>query len=362
MKANNNQRPLLEVKGLKTYFYTEDGVVQAVNGVDFAIREGEVMGLVGESGCGKSVTSLSIMRLLGASGRIVEGQVFLRDRDLVQLPEAEMVKLRGGAISMIFQQPSSCLNPVYRIGDQVAEVMIGHQGLSKEDARTRTINMLTKVGIPDAEKRVRAFPHEISGGQAQRVMIAMALACLPDLLIADEPTTALDVTIQAQILDLMRRMRAEMGATILLITHDLGVIAEMCDNVAVMYAGQIVEYADVETLFENPLHPYTEGLMAAIPVLGDIRETLAVIPGTVPDLINLPAGCKFAARCPYAKDLCVQDDPALVEIEPGHQARCFMRHPETQAHWAGVERTDWHFLGDEVFMKADVVIEVADDA
>ena len=348
----NNRDNLIEVTGLKTYFYTEDGVVQAVNGVDFAIQRGEVMGLVGESGSGKSVTSLSIMRLLGASGKIVEGEVLFNGRDLVQLPEEELVKLRGEQISMIFQQPASCLNPVFRIGDQVAEVLMIHQDLSRNDAWAQAVESLRRVGIPDPEKRAHSFPHEVSGGQAQRVMIAMALACLPDLLIADEPTTALDVTIQAQILDLMRRMRTETNTAILLITHDMGVIAEMCDFVAVMYAGQIVEYTDVDTLFETQLHPYTEGLLAAIPVLGDVRETLAVIPGSVPNLINLPPGCKFAPRCPYAREICVQDVPALTEVEPGHKVRCYMRHPDTWQIWGEVEKADWHFFGDEVFVPA----------
>jgi peptide/nickel transport system ATP-binding protein len=352
--TTNGSEPkiLLDIKGLKTYFFTEDGVVQAVNGVDFAIREGQVMGLVGESGCGKSVTSLSIMRLLGGSGKIVEGEVWLKGRDLVTLPEEEMVKLRGGEMSMIFQQPTSCLNPIFRVGDQVAEVLIQHQNMTKEQAWERAVENLARVGIPDAGRRAKSFPHEISGGQAQRVMIAMALACLPDLLIADEPTTALDVTIQAQILDLMRRMQSELGTTILLITHDLGVIAEMADHVAVMYAGLIVEYADVHTLFENPLHPYSEGLMAAIPVLGDVRDSLAVIPGTVPDLINLPPGCKFSPRCPYVKEICTQQDPPLVEAKPGHKVRCYIHNPATSEQWAGYEKTDWRFTGEEVFVQA----------
>lgn len=350
--GRNGQGPILEIKGLKTFFYTEDGVVQAVNGVDFTIHEGEVMGLVGESGSGKSVTSLSIMRLLGGSGKIVEGEVIFKGRDLVKLSEEEMVKIRGSDISMIFQQPTSCLNPVFQIGAQVAEVLQIHQGLDKEAAWNQAIDMFRKVGIPDPEKRAKAFPHEISGGQAQRVMIAMALACLPDLLIADEPTTALDVTIQAQILDVMRRMRNETGTAILLITHDMGVIAEMCDHVAVMYAGQIVEYTDVNTLFEEQLHPYTEGLLAAIPVLGEVRESLAVIPGSVPNLINLPPGCKFHPRCPYVKEMCLQSVPPLVEVVPGHKVRCFMRHPETKAEWGEVQRADWHFFGDEVMAAA----------
>lgn len=347
------ERPaILEVAGLRTYFYTEDGVVQAVNGVDFTIREGEVMGLVGESGSGKSVTSLSIMRLLGASGKIVNGTIKFKGRELTQASEDDMVKVRGNEVSMIFQQPTSCLNPVFQIGTQVAEVIQIHQGLGKEDAWRQAVDMFRKVGIADAERRAKSFPHEISGGQAQRVMIAMALACTPDLLIADEPTTALDVTIQAQILDLMRRLRTETGTAILLITHDMGVIAEMCDNVAVMYAGEIVEYTDVQTLFQTQLHPYTEGLLAAIPVLGDVRDTLAVIPGSVPNLINLPPGCKFAPRCPYAKEMCTQAVPTLQEVEPGHKVRCYMRFPETAEHWAGVGKADWHFFGDEVMVAA----------
>jgi peptide/nickel transport system ATP-binding protein len=357
----NNQllqdnRVLIEVRNLKTHFFTEDGVVQAVNGVDFTIREGEVMGLVGESGSGKSVTSLSIMRLLGASGKIVDGQVIFKGRDLATLSEDEMVRIRGNELSMIFQQPTSCLNPVFQIGAQVAEVMEIHQGVGREEAWNQAIEMFRKVGIPDPERRAKNFPHEISGGQAQRVMIAMALATVPDLLIADEPTTALDVTIQAQILDLMRRLRSETGTAILLITHDMGVIAEMADNVAVMYAGQIVEYTDVKTLFATQLMPYTEGLLAAIPVLGEVRDTLAVIPGSVPNLINLPPGCKFHPRCPYAKEICVGETPQLKEVAPGHQVRCYMRFPETQHLWEGVGKADWHFFGDEVI----VVAEAAD--
>ena len=354
MTATNS---LLEIKGLKTYFYTEDGVVQAINGVDFTIKAGEIMGLVGESGSGKSVTSLSIMRLLPSSGKIVEGEVLLAGKDMVTLPEDQIVKLRGDEISMIFQQPASCLNPVFRIGDQIAETIMVHQDLSKREAWNQAIEMLRKVGIPAPEKRATAFPHEISGGQAQRVMIAMALSCQPRLLIADEPTTALDVTIQAQILDLMRQLRDETGTAILLITHDMGIIAEMCDDVAVMYAGQIVEYASVETLFDAPLHPYTEGLLAAIPTLGEMKETLAVIPGSVPNLMNLPPGCKFAPRCPYViEEICTAKTPDLREVAPGHQARCYMRLPETAHHWQGVGKADWRFQGDEVLVSSKSVV------
>ncbi len=347
----NGDRPLLEVTGLKTYFFTEDGVVQAINGVDFTIKPGEVMGLVGESGSGKSVTSLSIMRLLAASGKIVSGQVFFDGEDLTQAPDEQMVELRGNRLSMIFQQPTSCLNPVFRIGDQIAETLRVHQDMSKQEAMRQAIELLRQVGIPDPERRANAFPHEVSGGQAQRVMIAMALACRPALLIADEPTTALDVTIQAQILDLMRKLRSETGTAILLITHDMGVIAEMCDKVAVMYAGQIVEYTDVYTLFDEQLHPYTEGLLAAIPVLGDVRDSLAVIPGSVPNLIRLPPGCKFAPRCPYVKEMCTEKEPSLVEVEPGHLVRCFMRQPGSKESWGEVQRADWRFTGDEVLVQ-----------
>lgn len=357
---NHNGKPLLDVQGLKTYFYTEDGIVKAINGVDFSIKPGEVMGLVGESGSGKSVTSLSIMRLLSGSGKIVDGAIFFDGVDLVALPEEEIIPIRGDELSMIFQQPTSCLNPVFRIGDQIAETIMVHQHLSKQAAWEQAVEMLRKVGIPDAARRATAFPHEISGGQAQRVMIAMALSCLPKLLIADEPTTALDVTIQAQILDLMRKLRSETGTAILLITHDMGVIAEMCDSVAVMYAGQIVEYTDVLTLFDKSLHPYTEGLLAAIPILGDVRESLAVIPGSVPNLIDLPPGCKFAARCPYAKDLCVEKEPQLLEVEPGHRVRCLMRDPATAHLWAGVQQTNWRFEGDEVFVEADLLVGEVD--
>ncbi|HQY90453.1 ABC transporter ATP-binding protein [Caldilinea sp.] len=345
--VNSDQKPLLQVKGLKTYFYTEDGVVQAINGVDFAIAPGQVMGLVGESGSGKSVTSLSIMRLLPSSGKIVEGEIWFGGEDLTTLGEKRLLEVRGNEISMIFQQPTSCLNPVFRLGDQIAEAILTHAKISKEEAHRQAVEMLRTVGIADPAKRAQAYPHEVSGGQAQRVMIAMALATKPKLLIADEPTTALDVTIQAQILDLMRNLRSETGTSILLITHDMGVIAEMCDNVAVMYAGQIVEYTDVFSLFDDQLHPYAEGLLAAIPVLGLVQKHLAVIPGSVPNLIALPSGCKFAPRCPYVKEVCIQREPRLIETKPSHLVRCFMRDPETAAQWAGVPKATWQFQGTE---------------
>ncbi|HSL43434.1 MAG TPA: ABC transporter ATP-binding protein, partial [Anaerolineales bacterium] len=275
-----NTKPLLEVKGLKTYFYTEDGVVRAVDGVSFEVYPGEVLGLVGESGCGKSVTSLSIMRLISKPGRIDEGEILLDGEDLLKLPEEEMIKVRGNRISMIFQQPQTALNPVFKVGDQLAEVLDVHQDLGKEAGWKRAVALLKMVGVPDPERRAEAYPHELSGGMAQRVMIAMALACVPELLLADEPTTALDVTIQAQILDLMRDLRTEMGTSVILITHDLGVVAEMAERVAVMYAGEIVEQTDVNSLFDQPLHPYTQGLIGSIPILGEIKERLDVIPGS----------------------------------------------------------------------------------
>lgn len=317
-------KPLLEVKNLKTYFFTEDGVVKAVDGVDFEVMPGEVLGLVGESGCGKSVTSFSILRLVGIPGKVVEGEVLFGGRDLLKIPESEMVHMRGNRISMIFQQPQSSLNPVFTVGDQVAEVLQIHQNMTKEASWNRAVELLSLVGIPDAARKAKAFPHEMSGGQAQRVMIAMALALVPELLIADEPTTALDVTIQAQILDVMREMRRKLGTSVILITHDLGIIAEMADRVAVMYAGQIVEQASVGDLFETPMHPYTQGLIASIPILGRVTEKLEVIPGSVPNLINLPEGCRFAPRCKHAMQICIEAHPGLMEARPNHLVRCWL--------------------------------------
>jgi oligopeptide/dipeptide ABC transporter ATP-binding protein len=326
--SDNNKKPLLEVKNLKTYFFTEDGVVKAVDGVNLQVFPGEVLGLVGESGCGKSVTSLSIMRLISQPGKIIEGEILFEDKNLVEASEAEMIHVRGNRISMIFQQPQSALNPVFRAGDQLAEVLNIHQNLGKEVGRKRAVELLKMVGIPEPERRAQSFPHELSGGMAQRVMIAMALACVPDLLIADEPTTALDVTIQAQILDLMRNLRETIGTSIILITHDLGVVAEMCERVAVMYAGQIVEQTDVNTLFDEPLHPYTQGLIGSIPVLGQIKEQLDVIPGSVPNLVNLPVGCRFAPRCRARIEnnlsICTERLPDLEDAGNGHLVRCWL--------------------------------------
>lgn len=321
-------QPLLEVTNLKTYFYTEDGTVKAVDGLDLYIEPGEVLGLVGESGCGKSVTSLSIMRLVGIPGRIEDGQVKFEGRSLLELSEAEMVEMRGNRMSMIFQQPQNSLNPVFTVGDQVAEVFQIHRDMSKEESWERGVELLRLVGIPDVEKKAYAYPHEMSGGQAQRVMIAMALALNPQLLLADEPTTALDVTIQAQILDLMRDLRERMGTAVILITHDLGVIAEMADRVAVMYAGRIVEHTKITTLFEEPLHPYTQGLINSIPLLGKVKDRLDVIPGSVPNLINLPVGCTFAPRCrlrvKHELTVCTEEMPDICLVTPDHEVRCWL--------------------------------------
>ncbi|MCP4356560.1 MAG: ABC transporter ATP-binding protein [Chloroflexi bacterium] len=316
------------MKGLKTQFFTETGVVRAVDGVDIVVKRGEVLGIVGESGCGKSVTSLSIMRLVGRPGKIVNGEIIFDGQNLLDLPESKMLDIRGNRISMIFQQPQSCLNPVFRVGDQLTEVLLIHQDMDKETSQKRAIELLNMVGIPDPERRANAYPHEMSGGMAQRVMIAMALACVPELLIADEPTTALDVTIQAQILDLMRNLRSQMDTSIILITHDLGVVAEMCDRVMVMYAGRVVEEAPVADLFTSPKHPYTDALIGSTPVLGQAGKDLTTIPGTVPNLINLPVGCKFAPRCLARVEneltRCTEEEPPLKMVAPEQWVRCWL--------------------------------------
>ncbi len=331
------QKPLLEVKNLKTYFYTEEGVVHAVDGVDFSIFPGEVLGIVGESGCGKSVTSLSIMRLISTPGKLVDGEINFAGKNLVNASDEEMMQVRGNRISMIFQQPQSALNPVFRAGDQISEVLNIHQDFGKKAGEERAVELLKLVGIPEPNRRAEAFPHELSGGMSQRVMIAMALACVPDLLIADEPTTALDVTIQAQILDLMRDMKKQLGSAMMLITHDLGVIAEMANRAVVMYAGEIVEESPVASLFDKPHHPYTQGLIGSIPVLGELRERLDVIPGSVPNLINLPQGCRFAPRCRARVDhnlsICTEQHPGLIEVADGHKVRCWL-YQDADGHTA----------------------------
>ena len=330
--ANNSNNTLLEVRNLNTYFFSDDGMVKAVGGVDFFVRPGEVLGLVGESGCGKSVTSLSIMRLVGSPGKIVGGEILFDGIDLLKLSEAEMAEMRGNRISMIFQQPQSSLNPVFRVGDQIAEVLRIHQRMKKKDAWEEAIKLMRLVGIPDPENKARAYPHEMSGGQAQRVMIAMALALNPRLLIADEPTTALDVTIQAQILDLMRQLRDELGMSILFITHDLGVVAEMADRVVVMYAGEVVEEAPVRELFSSPRHPYTERLLASIPRLDSARKTrLPAIEGTVPHPSQRPPGCAFAPRCPRVLGRCHGEAPPLLAMGDDRRVRCWLHAREEVA-------------------------------
>ncbi|MBX5464085.1 MAG: ABC transporter ATP-binding protein [Clostridia bacterium] len=316
--------PLLEVRDLKTYFRTEDGVARAVDGVSFALGRGETLGIVGESGSGKSVTSLSIMRLIpDPPGRIAGGQILFEGRDLLGLSEREMRKIRGNEISMIFQEPMTSLNPVFTVGRQIEESIRLHQKVDARESRVRAIEMLRRVGIPSPEVRVDQYPHQMSGGMRQRVMIAMALACNPKLLIADEPTTALDVTIQAQILELIKQLKREFGTSVLLITHDMGVVADMCDRVIVMYAGKVVEEARVDDLFERPLHPYTEGLLHSIPSMEGRREKLHVIEGNVPNPLALPRGCAFAPRCPYAVERCRREEPPLETTGDGRKVACW---------------------------------------
>lgn len=316
---------LLEVRNLKTFFFTEEGVVKAVNDVSFEVGEGETLGLVGESGCGKSVTSLSIMKLIpNPPGKIISGQILYEGRDIVNISEKDMHQIRGNKISMIFQEPMTALNPVFTVGHQISEVFTLHQKISKKEAKDKTIELLKIVGIPEPEKRFNQYPFELSGGMRQRVMIAMALTCNPKLLIADEPTTALDVTIQAQILELIKEMQKKFNSAVILITHDLAVIAETVDHVAVMYAGVIVEKTDVKRLFKNPMHPYTIGLLNSIPILGQRGKELQEIPGRVPNLIDLPKGCYFADRCNKRMPICSQQEVELKEVEPGHFVRCFL--------------------------------------
>lgn len=316
---------LLEIRNLRTVFHTEDGDVPAVDGISFEIGEGEVLGIVGESGCGKSVTSLSIMRLIAPPGEIAGGEIIFESADLLRKREREMQLIRGNKISMIFQEPMTSLNPVMKIGDQVAETLVLHKGMSKKNARLKAVELLNDVRIPDAEIRANDYPHQLSGGMRQRVMIAMAIACRPRLLIADEPTTALDVTIQAQILDLLDSLRTEYGLSILLITHALGVVAEIADRVAVMYAGKIVEQAPVQEIFANPRHPYTMGLLDSIPRITTSEKVrrLKTIEGTVPDLLHLPQGCSFYDRCRVRLEICSKQFPDTASVAPQHTAACY---------------------------------------
>ena len=324
-ERNNADSPIIEISNLKTYFFTEEGTVRAVDGVDLRIYRGEVLGLVGESGCGKSTVALSILGLVPKPGKTLSGNIIFEGNELQDLDDNVFREIRGSIISIIWQDPMSSLNPVFTVGSQVSEVIKIHQGFqSDQEILERTIELFEKVEIPDAERRINDYPHEFSGGMRQRVMIAMALSCNPKLLIADEPTTSLDVTIQAQILDLMRQMKKDFDSAILLITHDLGVVAEMADKVAVMYAGKIVEYSDVLTIFKKPLHPYTEALLESVPRVDKMQEKLTPILGTVPNLVDIAPGCRFEPRCRRAIDICVKEEPSAFEVEPGHVVSCHL--------------------------------------
>lgn len=324
---------VLEIKNLKTYFFTRRGVVPAVDGVDMRIGKGQVIGVVGESGCGKSMTAMSIVRLLSYPGKIVEGEILLEGQDLAQASEKRMREIRGNDISVIFQEPMTSLNPVLTVGKQVREAVLLHQKVSKKEARERVIEMFRQVGIPEPEERYRSYPHQLSGGLRQRVMIAMAMICNPKLLLADEPTTALDVTIEAQILHLMKQLQEKRGTAILLITHNLGVVAEICDYVYVMYAGKVVEQADVFTLFREPLHPYTSGLIRSIPKVHEQEgggQRLYTIKGMVPNLLHMPEGCAFCPRCEHATERCRLERPELYDRGDGHRVRCFLYEPKEE--------------------------------
>ena len=316
---------LLNVNKLKTYFYTSEGIIQAVDDVSFNVDKGAILGLVGESGCGKSVTALSIMRLVPPPGKIVSGEILFDGRNLLKLSNEEIRNLRGDRIAMVFQDPITSLNPVFTIGNQISETLRTHKGIKKAIALEKAESLLQRVGIPDPARRIREYPHQLSGGMRQRVMIAMSIACEPSLIIADEPTTALDVTIQAQILRLLKGLTESLNTALILISHDLGVIAEMADNVAIMYAGKIVEYAATNELFASPLHPYTIGLLESIPRFGDNKEKrLRAIKGVVPRLSELPEGCKFNPRCKYIIDRCTKEEPELIDAGAGHFVRCWV--------------------------------------
>lgn len=324
----NETETLLEVKNLHVHFATQSGVVPSVNGVTFAVKKGEMVGLVGESGCGKSVTSLAILQLLDEPGKIVAGEIFFDGIDLTKQSKRQMRQIRGNQISMIFQEPLTSLNPVFPIGSQISEAICLHQKVSKAEAKEKTVEMLKRVGIPRAEILYYAFPHLLSGGMRQRVMIAMALSCKPQLLIADEPTTALDVTIQAQILKLMKELSQEYQTSIIMITHDLGVVAEMVDRVIVMYAGQIVEQNNVFDIFADPKHPYTKGLLNSVPKIHQLNERLVPIEGNVPNPLDMPTGCRFHPRCPYSWEKCREAEPPLIQLGEGAEVRCWLHEPQ----------------------------------
>ncbi len=322
MKGGVSGQAILSIENLRTCFYTQGAVVKAVDGMSLEILGSEIFGLVGESGSGKSVTAFSIMRLISSPGEITDGKIIFKGTDLLELSEEEMRKVRGDEISMIFQDPAAFLNPIMTVGKQIAEPLILHRGHSRSEARGRVVELMRLVGIPDPEQRIDDYPHQLSGGMKQRVLIAMALACQPDLLIADEPTTALDVTIQAQILDLLRELQRSIGSSLLLITHDLGVISEMCHRVAVMYAGKVAEIGEAEALLTHPKHPYTVALLESLPQLGQRKERLHVIPGSVPSAVTPPSGCRFHPRCSQAEEVCRKEMPNLIHLSNGRQVAC----------------------------------------
>ncbi len=335
-----NTDPLLKIINLKVHFDTDDGLVKSVDGVDLELHKGTTLALVGESGCGKSVTCLSILRLIPSPpGRIAGGEIIYKGKDLVEMPDSEMEKLRGNEISMIFQEPMTSLNPVFTVGDQIKEAIIMHQNKSPNEAHELTIKILDKVGIPSPEVRINEYPHQMSGGMKQRIMIAMALSCNPDVLIADEPTTALDVTIQAQILDLMKSLQEEFGMSILMITHDLGIVSDMASHVAIMYASKIVEYGPIKSIYDDPRHPYTLGLFTSIPVIGNKKENLYVIPGNVPNPLAFPEGCKFWPRCVFAEDICKSQEPSLEKVNSGHTTACHFKDKIDKKTWKEKTKT-----------------------
>lgn len=340
-KISNKMEPILKINHLKVHFDTDDGLVKAVDGVDLEMMKGSTLALVGESGCGKSVTCMSILRLIPSPpGRIAGGQIIYKGKNLLELPEKEMETVRGNDISMIFQEPMTSLNPVFTIGDQIKEAIMLHQKKTSVEAEELTVRILDKVGIPSPEIRINDYTHQMSGGMKQRVMIAMALSCNPEILLADEPTTALDVTIQAQILDLMKSLQDEFGMSILLITHDLGIVSSIASHVAIMYASKIVEYGPIEHIYENPRHPYTLGLFTSIPIIGEKKETLYVIPGNVPDPLAFPEGCKFWPRCIFAEEICKSQEPLLEEVSQGHTAACHVKGQIDKYVWKEKTNTE----------------------
>ena len=333
--------PILNIIDLKVHFDTDDGLVRAVDGVDLKLMKGTTLALVGESGCGKSVTCLSVLRLIPSPpGRIADGAIIYKGRNLLELSEKDMERIRGNNISMIFQEPMTSLNPVFTIGDQIKESIMIHQKKGAKEAEELAVEILERVGIPSPRIRIRDYPHQMSGGMKQRVMIAMALSCNPEILIADEPTTALDVTIQAQILDLMKSLQDELGMSILLITHDLGIVSSMADHVAIMYASKVVEYGSYDNIFENPRHPYTLGLFTSIPIIGEKKENLYVIPGSVPNPLAFPEGCKFWPRCVFAEDICRSQEPVSEEIGRGHKVSCHFKEKIDKYAWKEKTNTE----------------------